>query len=60
MIEWASRASRSSFVSSDPPSPAVMIFEDWWLNEPKSPMHPAPCVVPALAVSVRAVFDDGE
>ena len=42
MIEWASRASRSSSVKSDPPSPAVRIFEDWWLNEPKAPMHPAP------------------
>jgi hypothetical protein len=42
MIECARRASVSSLVRSVPPSPLVRIFDDWWLNEPKSPMHPAP------------------
>ena len=43
-----------------PPSPDVRIFEDWWLNEPKSPMQPAPVSLPPLPVRVRAVLDDRE
>ena len=42
MIECARRARSSSPVRSVPPSPAVSVFEDWWLNEPNAPMHPAP------------------